>query len=227
MATFFILLVLVFVPFGWFIARALRFTNETVGENSPLYKERSYQFTASQYFLGFFKLLMATVLIEMLALGYMLTKQAINQEPYLFFLAFFFGVVCAGMSALFFYVDWQYWTITRNTLITLNPFELSITVDTPYYTSILTPKNVVQIEHHRKETSNSKDPLGDYGYFLFYTNDGQITRINNIFFADIEFLERFFSTVPHTLVLHRIPWISDHTEAGNPIAPNFAAYPER
>ncbi|GAB2522631.1 hypothetical protein [Spirosoma aerophilum] len=226
METFFILFVLVFVPAGWFLVRALRFTDETVGENSPLYKERTYQFSASQYFIGFFKILMGIVFIQAIVLPYVILKEAVAHEPSLFPLALVFAAFIA-VPIFFFYVDWQYWTITRHTRITLNPFNPSITVDNPDYTSYLTPENVVRIEHHLKKTSNSKDPLGNYGYYLFYTNDGQIIRINNLFFADIEFLERFFSVVPHTAILHQVPWIINHNQAGNPIAPNFAAYPER
>lgn len=210
METFFILFVLVFVPFGWFIVRALRYTNETVGKDSPLYKERTYQFSVSRYFIGFFKLLMAIVLVEM-SVGFMMVIPiAIHQEPLLFFFLLFLAVFI-GLLVFFFYFDWQYWTITRNTFITLNPFQPSITVDSPEYTSYLTPDNVAHIEQHLKQSSNSKDILGGYGYYLFYTNDGQITRVNNIFFADIEFLDRFFSTVPQTCVLHRFPWITDLT----------------
>ncbi|MCX6213062.1 hypothetical protein [Spirosoma sp.] len=229
METFFILFVLVFVPAGWFLVRALRYTDETVGENSPLYKERTYQFSASRYFLGFFKLLMAVVLVEMIGLSFILTKQVIAHTPSPFPLAWLVLVFAAFvvLLALFFYIDWQYWTITRNVSVTLNPFQPSIFVDNPQYYSTLTPDNVVRIERHVKKTSTSKDPLSNYGYYLFYTNDGQITRINSIFFDDLEFLERFFSTVPNTIVYHRIPWITDCTQAGNPIAPNFAAYPER
>lgn len=229
METFFILFVMVFVPAGWFLVRALRYTDETIDENSPLYKERTYQFSASRYFLGFLKLLMAVVLVEMIGLSFILTKQVIAHTPSPFPLAWLVLVFAAFvvLLALFFYIDWQYWTITRNVSVTLNPFQPSILVDSLQYYSTLTPDNVVRIERHVKKTSTSKDPLSNYGYYLFYTNDGQITRINKIFFDDLEFLERFFSTVPNTIVYHRIPWITDYAQAGNPVAPNFAAYPER
>ncbi len=225
METFLFLLTIVFVPFAWFIVRALRYTNETVGKDSPVYKERMYQFSASQYFGDFLRIANPVIVVMMLFLTFITSKEAFKQqEPLLFiFPFFFFGF--AGMFCFVIYFDWQYWKITRNVLITFNPLEKSITVDCPTQYKILTADSVKRIEKHIKKTSNSKDVLGGYGYYLFYTTDGQITRINNIFFSHIahfEFLERFFPHTPQTLVEHRLPWITDINKIENSTLPNFA-----
>lgn len=63
METFFILAVVVFLPFVWFIVRMLRFTEETVGDDSLAFgletsekRTRTYQFSASDYFGMFIKI---------------------------------------------------------------------------------------------------------------------------------------------------------------------------
>lgn len=225
MHTFFILLIVVFAPFVWFIVRSIRYTNETVGEDSPVYRERTYEFSDYQYFGQFTKLLLAFILIQMIMIVYVMSKAAIIQhEPLLFLFVLLFSAF-VGYLGFVFYFDWQYWTITRNVLITFNPLKKSITVNGPTQYSVLTPDNVVRIEQHIKKISSSKDPLGGYGYYLFYTTDNQITRVNNLFFSHIghfEFLERFFPNTPQTIVEHRLPWITDLNQTKNTNAPNFA-----
>ena len=216
MKTFLILLAIVFTSSVWFIIRAIRYTDETVGADSPLYKERTYQFSAYDYFGQFTKALLAFLLIQMILIVFLITKVAIYQQPLLFIFVLFFSAFI-GFLIFVFYFDWRYWTITRNALITLNPFQPSITVDGRTHHSIFTPDNVVCIELHLKKTNNSKDPLGGYGYYLFYGTDSQTTQVNNIFFSHIghiEFLGRFFSNVPQVIVWHRLPWITnyDHIE---------------
>lgn len=217
MATFFILLIIIFAPFVWYINRALRFTNETVGEDSPLHKERTYQLSASQYFGEFTKVLFAIVLVMTVVLSYIMSKVAFQQEPLgavfaLFFLAF------AGFLYYYFLFDWQFWTITRNVILTLNPFQPSIIVESPTNHAILTPDNVIGIEKHLIKVDNSKNPFSGYGYYLFYSEDGHSTCLNTIFFSHIghfEFLERFFGHVPQTIVWHAFPWNPDFNPVKN------------
>ena len=226
METFLILFALVFGLFFWYLSRAFQYTQETVGENSPIYRERTYQFTASEYFINFLKIANPVMVFMMLVLAFITGKAAIRQEePLLFiFSPIFLGF--AGMFCFYIYFDWHYWTITRNVLVTFSPLEKSITVDDPIQYSVLTSDNVTRIEHHIRRSNNSKDPLGGYGYYLFYTSDGQITQLNNIFFSHIghlEFLERFFPNTPQTIVEHRLPWPTDLNQIENTNSPNFVA----
>lgn len=208
MKNFFLLLTLVFVPFLWFMYRTLRYTKATIGESSPLYKEQTYHFSTFDYFFKFYKVLLAVVLVEMVFLICVMTKAAIQQREPLIFLFVLFFAAFAGFLGFFFYFDWQYWTITRNVLITLNPFQPAIVVTSPIYNRILRPENVLRIEHHVKKTTNTKDILGGYGYYLFYTEDGQVTRINAVFLIHVEFLNRFFPTVPTGIIYHKLPWVN-------------------
>ena len=223
METFFLLLALIFIPFVWFIVRMLRFTNETVGEDSPLRKERTYQFSASEYFGGVTKVLLVMVFIMSLVLSYIMSEVAFRQEPLAAAFGMFF-LVFAGYLCHYFYFDWQFWTITRNVTLTMNPFQGSLTVESPTFCDVLTPDNVISIEHHLVKVDNSKNPFSGYGYYLFCRNDGQTTHLNTIFFTHVghfEFMERFFGRVPQTLVWHSFPWNPDFNPIENLKSPNF------
>ena len=226
METFFILAVIVFLPFGWFILRMLRYTNETIGEDSPLHKERTYQFSTSQYFSDFLRIANPILAVMMLVLAFITSKATIKQqEPLLFIFSLFF-LGFAGFFCFVIYFDWQYWLITRNVLVIFNPLKSSITVDSPTQCCVLTSSNVIHIEEHAKDYKRVSKMLADYGFYLFYLTDGRIIQINNIFlkgFIYTEFLERFFPNTPHTIIWHRSMWTTDLNYAENLELPNFAA----
>lgn len=198
-----------FIPFIWFIYRMIRYTDDTIGENSPLYRERTYEILWEHYFVTFYKIMLVVMFIMMLLLRkIILTETTRLHNPLIFLPAlFFFGF---AIYILFvFYVDWQYWTITRDVQLILNPSDPSIYIESPDQTATITPENVTRIESHLRKSDNPKEPLYGYGYLLFYLTDGTIVRINNLFFSHYgEFLERFFQDTPKITIYHRIPWIS-------------------
>ena len=225
METFFILFVLVFVPFGWFMVRVLQYTEETVGKDAPLHRKRSYQFSAYQYFVTFIKVLEAQLLIMMPVLAFIVIHVSIRQEQFLCLLFVPFFLAFSGFLGFYFYFDWQYWTITRHVVLTLNPEDQSITIDSPAQYMVLTPETIIRIEHHRHKINNAKNPLADYGYYLFYSSDGQVTQLNNLFFSHIghvEFMEHFFAHVPQAFVWHSLAWATDVKPTEITTSPNFA-----
>ncbi|GAB4005501.1 hypothetical protein GCM10028808_05430 [Spirosoma migulaei] len=204
-----ILLAIIFIPFIWFIYKMIRYTDDTIGENSPLYRERTYEIQIEQYFVTFYKLLLVFTVVMMLILTKMLISIALNQHDPLVFMAALLFLGFAVYVLFVFYVDWHYWTITRNVQLTLNPFQPSIHIDSPDQLATLTPDSIDRIELHLRKSDNPKEPLYGYGYYLFYQKDGTAVRINNIFFTHYaEFLERFFSHTPRQIIRHRIPWIT-------------------
>jgi hypothetical protein len=229
METFFILLAIVFIPFIWFIVRMLRFTDETIGENSPLYKIRTYEVSFNDYFFTFEKIGWAVCAFMMLLLSKIMVDAALTQEP----LLWLFVLTFAAGSALFvslFYVDWQYWLITRGVKVILDPIQPAIIVDSPSTYNILTPDNILRIEEHRKDPGKVSRMLADYGYFLIYTKDGHCIPINFILlggFVYTEFVERFFSTVPRTTIWHKSAWPSELDNLRMSKSPNFATPNQR
>ncbi|WP_338874234.1 hypothetical protein WBJ53_01255 [Spirosoma sp. SC4-14] len=186
----------------------IRYTSKTIGDESPLYTEQSYSLSAYDYFFRFFKILLAFLLVQMIVLAWIIAKEAIRPHQPLLFLCTLCFTGFAAYFCFIFYFDWQYWTITKNVCITLNPHTPSIIISSPDQTSFLTPSNVVRIEHHLRKTENSKDPLGGYGFFLFYDTNQNVVQLNNIFLIHVEFLARFFKDIPQTIVWHTYPWVA-------------------
>ncbi len=199
METFFILFALVFGLFFWYLSRAFQYTQETVGENAPIYRERTYQFTASEYFIDFLKIANPVMVFMMLVLAFITGKAAIRQEePLLFiFSPIFLGF--AGMFCFYIYFDWHYWTITRNVLVTFSPLEKSITVDDPIQYSVLTSDNVTRIEHHIRRSNNSKDPLGVMA-IIYFTHRTAKSHNSTISSSVILAISNFWSASSQTLL---------------------------
>ncbi|WP_020607182.1 hypothetical protein [Spirosoma spitsbergense] len=206
METFFILLVSVGVPFVWFIVRMLRFTKETVGEESPLMVERTYEVTVKEYFGTFSRIMNGLLTVMMLGLTILMIRVGIQQEPVVVVFAPFF-LVSAGMFGFCIYLDWQYWHITRGVRVTFCPENPGISIDAPTWHRILTPDTLVRVEQY---VANGSRLFAGYSYFLFYEADGQVTLLNAILFSNFshyEFLEKYFPAVPITLVRQEIPWV--------------------
>ena len=228
METFLILLVIVGGPFVWFIVRMLRFTKETVGEDSLVYgldtsenRTRTYHFSASQYFGTFLKVLYAIMFVQMLASAFITAKVIPRQEPMILVLLLSLVLIVLAFALLivfYFYVDWKFWTITRRVWVTFNPYVPSITVEEPAEIDVLTPETVSRIEHHQIESRNPRYPLNGYGCLCFYKTDGQLIWLNNSYFANFgpsEFLIKFFSHVPVTTIWYQFPYRSLLAQIGS------------
>lgn len=231
METFLILLAIIFVPFIWFIRRMLRFTDETVGDDSLVFgletsgnRIRTYQFSASNYFGTFNKVMYAFVFVMMLVASLMLVKFVPQQEGILWLLMVSFILLFLAFAvylAFSFYIDWKFWTITRDVSVTFDPYAPSITVEGPAQIGVLTPDTVSRIEHHLLKIDNYKHPLFGYGCFYMHGTDGQPARVNTAFFKNFSqqsFLERFFPDIPVTVVWHKFPYTSiiDQIESEQP-----------
>lgn len=191
---------------------------------------RTYHFSARRYFGQLEKCSLAFLFVMMPLLTWISFNVAIQQEWFIgYFLSLAF-LTFTAFIAFYFYFDWQYWTITRNVHITLNPFQPSITVQSPIRDWILTPDTVLRIEEHIKDPRTVSKLMAFYGYLLFYTTDGQIVQINSIFlrgFVYTEFLENFFRDTPRTVIWHQSTWTTDLDYVRKSESPNFATPNER
>ena len=222
MEMFFILAVVIFVPFVWFIVRMLRFTDKTVGDDLLVYglgslenRTRTYQFSTADYFGTFDKVsLFLTAFIMMPLCSYILVRSPIPQGhlyALIFWLFILTTVAFASYIAFFFYFDWKFWTITQNVCVTFDPYTPSITVEEPNEVDVLIPDTISHIEHHQLKISNPRNPLSGYGCLCFHKMDGQLIWLNALFFKSFSqqsFLERFFPSVPVTIVQHKFPYTS-------------------
>ena len=228
MQTFLILLAIIFVPFVWFIRRMLRFTNETVCDDSLVFgldtspnRTRTYQFSEADYFGTFDKALYAFTFLMMLIVAYVILQvppQLGILARLTLLLALLSVLAFAGYIAYFFYIDWKFWTITRHVSVTFDPYTPSITIDGPQDFAVFTPGTLSHIDQHILKIDNYKHPLFGYGCFCMHRTDGQFVWVNAAFFNGFSarsFLERFFPPVPVTTVHHKFPYVSIIEQFGN------------
>jgi|GEM_PF-2383974 len=227
METFLILLAIIFVPFVWFIWRMLRFTDETVGDDSLAFgletsenRTRTYRFSDSDYFGTFEKVMNYILFLAMIWIVFLLTKIAMQQDARVFVFVPFF-IVFAGFFGFVIYIDQKFWTITRSVSVTFDPYTPSITIEGPQQFAMFTPDTVSHVDHHLLKIDNYKHPLFGYGCFCFHGTDGQLIWVNTAFFKSFSqqsFLERFFPPVSVTTVQHKFPYTSilDQIESEQP-----------
>lgn len=198
------LFALIFIPFTWFIIRALRFTDETIGKRSPVYSVQSYRISSLQHFGTLVHILLGVVVVMMLATARLLLPEIPRQPSVLIVLLGVLAII--AVPCFFYYVDWQYWKLVRDKTITLNPETSSIQVDNGISQVALTPATLMRIEQHIKRTTSTRDPLGLYGYYVFYPVSVPPVVLSNTYFLHNEFLDRYFKEVPQTQIEHKIPW---------------------
>ena len=199
----------------------LRFTEETVGDDSLAFgletspdRARTYQFSDSDYFGTFDKVMYAILFVMMFVVAFVVIKAAPQQEGLIGLLLLSFAVLYLAFAvylAYSFYIDWKFWTITRHVSVTFDPYTPSFTIDGPQDFAVFTSETISHIEHHLLKIDNYKHPLYGYGCLCFHGTDGQFVWVNSLFFKSFSqqsFLERFFPSVPVTIVQHKFPYTS-------------------
>lgn len=199
---------LVFLPVGWFIWRMLRYTAQTVGNESPLNTTltRSYSFL-SHFFGGnsFFALLFAIQGFMFLSLipG---MRWPDNYPWAAISLMTFIIVMMLGMAGFLYWMQWQYWLIIRNKVVTYVPELLQIYVEQDSETWLLSEESVQKIENHTAAPDAGKF-VRSYGYFVFHLKSGQIVTLSETFFGWPEIMQRYLGRVPLEIFYYKIPTV--------------------
>lgn len=87
--------------------------------------------------------------------------------------------------------------------MTFDPKHSRLEIEQSRETVWLTPENVARLGIHAGHP-DSKLVRG-YSYVMFYRREAPVVRLNQLFFAEHEFLEKHFAAVPQALVYHRLP----------------------
>lgn len=202
---------IIFGAFGWFIYKMLRFTAKSVGDESPLAVVVTYEKTAWDYFTRFnflFNFGLVFLILMLFYIGLFLIPKVAKHPVHWLLAAFLLAI--SGWGVWFLWViaklEWQYWTITRNRVVTMNPADRSLKIEHEQDCWLITPDNIDTIECHFPGRNSSKMVAG-YSYLLFRLNDGQSVYLNrNSIYLDFA-LDEYFKNVPQQVVEHKIPWI--------------------
>lgn len=146
----FLLFAFIFGIFGWAIWGLLKYTDDTVGKNSPLKVTRSYEVTTFQYFTKIENLTIYYFALVGLAC---LTKIPGTFSPsvYLFdwrisAILMLICIIMIGLPIYYLYLDLNYWQYTKSVRITYHPDEKTVEIDFPEKTYLIQQGDIKNIE---------------------------------------------------------------------------------
>lgn len=196
---------IVFVPFGWFMWKVLRFTRDTIGSNSPMKISRFYKTTAWWYFLRMDNLFISYTLVFGLFLykislfgyfSYTVDYQMLIRFAMLIASTFFLVV---GMLLLALQVN--HWCYAKD--ITIETFPESRELEIAFKEVVLRLKyddiEKLVVFHN----NNYKMPLG---YTKCYLTNGDHFIVPNYTRGEWVILE-YFKKIPIEYVVRRFPFI--------------------
>ncbi|GAB3923739.1 hypothetical protein [Larkinella terrae] len=201
----------VFLPVGWFIYKMLRFTAKTVGDESPLATVVTYEIDEWEYFVRFDIILNVFLTLISILILYITVFFAIPAAKAYWHWLISFSLLASSFTILWFMtlvsrLEWQYWLITRNKTVTLDPADKSLEIATWEKTVRFTAADLQEIERHSSGPKSSRMVSG-YSYLIFKLKTGQKCYLNlnksYLYFA----LDDYFKNVPVRPVPHKIPWI--------------------
>jgi sporulation protein YlmC with PRC-barrel domain len=196
---------IVFVPFGWFMWKMLRYTRDTIGSNSPMKVSRFYETTAWWYFVRmdnlfvFYALLLGILLYKVSLFGYFsytVDYQALIRFGMLMASVFFFVV-----GFLIFTLELNYWYYAKD--ITIETFPESHELEIAFKDVVLRLKDgdiEKLVIHHN---NNYRMPLG---YAKCYLTNGDHFIIPNYTRGEWVIRE-YFKKIPVEYVVQRFPFV--------------------
>jgi hypothetical protein len=203
-----LLFLLVFIPFGWFVWRMLRFTRDTVGDNSPLKVPRTYTVSCWQYFTSlhmFLSYILYVSCLTVVALP-LVAKIPWDAAPLplwvLFPLVGLVGLLLIGFFLHNLLLDLNYWQHTRNKTLHFYPDRRTVTLETPERTYELRREDVLGLESY----SNHRHSRNVYMYYRLKLANGE-----ELIFTDrsagFGFILEYFGQLPHQAHYQRFPII--------------------
>lgn len=122
-----IVFLIVFLPFAWYMWMTLRFTKDTIGENSPVKINRTYYITEWQYFVNFNNLLLYFLMgMGAILLRFSFTMHVSYTESYPLlarFVVFFLAAELLGLSIYLIAIDINHWKYIQGVVIETVPEE--------------------------------------------------------------------------------------------------------
>ncbi|MEZ0485677.1 hypothetical protein [Fibrella aquatica] len=197
------------VPFslvGWLIYIMLRYTRESIGEDSPLKRVVVYQYGEWDFLKWANTPILVLLSFMVIWICWLLfTNSDTAAKPWHYILIGSAFLFCAGLFYIVYKVsqlEKRFWAIIDDTALELDPATKSITVFRAGTSTSLTADTVALIESHVVERS-SKSP---YYFYRFIDYDDNVTYFfdygKGLRFA----IEEYFKGVPMTWVEHKFPF---------------------
>lgn len=169
-----LIFVLIFGLFAWGMFKLLRFTRNTVGENSPLKVRRVYRISESKYFLSFDSLfvyfLAYFTLHWIYIVAFVLPTSTIADGVSLWPIYGISGLLLLLLSSLAWYglsLTFNYWKYTKNVSLCFDPETKTLRVTSDNGEQLIRDGDIESVEI----VSNQNHKFY-YGYYKFRLADG-------------------------------------------------------
>jgi len=192
----FILLVVIFGLFAWGLWWLLKYTRDTVGENSPLKASRVYQVSELKYFTGFDGIMASLMVLMGVILFVQLARMPlpVNDSHSIFFYLVFFVAPLSllGLGALSFTLQLNHWPYVRDVVIKTNPDDHSLEITFGDRSLTVREGDIERIHavHGKARIS--------YGYWTYYLSDGDHFIMSSRMPGEEVILE-YFPKVPFSI----------------------------
>lgn len=166
----FLLFAFFFGLFGWGMWWLLRFTRDTVGENSPLKLSRVYQVSELKYFTRFDGIMASLTVLMGVIVFFQLAKMPLptdKSHSVFFQLAIFLAPLSLlGLGALSFALQLNHWPYVRDVIIRTNPSDHALEITFSDRSLTVREGDIERIHavHGKARIS--------YGYWIYYLNNG-------------------------------------------------------
>ncbi|WP_353722866.1 hypothetical protein [Dyadobacter sp. 676] len=200
-----IVFLIVFVPFGWFMWKVLRYTRDTIGRNSPMKVSRFYETSAWWYFVRmdnlfvFYALFVGVFLYKISLFGYF--SYTVDYQTLIRFGMFVASVFFLAFGLLTLALKLNHWYYVKD--ITIETFPEKHELEIAFKDVVLRLQDGDIEKMVLYHNNNHKMPLG---YAKCYLTNGDHFIIPNYTRGDWVIGE-YFRKIPVEYVVQRFPFI--------------------
>lgn len=196
---------IVFVPFGWFMWKVLRYTRDTIGSNSPMRVSRFYKTSAWWYFVRmdnlfvFYALLMGVFFYKISLFGYF--SYTVDHQTLIRFGMLIASVFFLAFGLVILALELNHWYYVRD--ITIETFPESHELEIAFKEVVLRLQDgdIKKLEVYHNNAHRM--PLG---YAKCYLANGDHFIIPSYTRGEWVIME-YFKKIPTEEVIRRFPFI--------------------
>jgi len=199
-----VVFLIVFLPFGWFMWVTLRFTRDTIGENSPLKVRRIYYITEWQYFVNLNSLMLYFLMgmgVILLRLSFTMYVSYTVSNPLLARLfVLFLAIELLVLSIYMIAIDINHWKYIQGVVIETIPEEhaLEITFTDEVYR--------IRAGDITRAAIISNGNRHQIGYAIYYFSNGDYFIIPDAM-PGSWVIREYFKDIPVNRIRQRFPFI--------------------
>lgn len=198
----------IFGLFSWGLYKLFRYTAQTVGDESPIYRLVRYAYREDDLFKWSNALYLVVFVVFWFWICWIMVANLHTATRFwhyaLFFLALTLWLILIWLTVKLTQLERRLWqSVIGHTAITLDPQTQSITVERHGECIQLTAENTLSIDRHWINQGRFS-----YQFYLFTNRNGDTVRIFDYGNGFLFGIEAYFKGIPVLFIEHRYPFRS-------------------